>query len=270
MTRRLLEQFLRGAGHGRLHGEQRRHQVTDRGVQLRPGHHQLGQAQRGRLRGPHGAAGQAQLEGPGQSDDVDQRLGPGQVGHQAQRRFLHAQLGVLGEHPQITGQRELEPGPDRVPAHGGHRHDARVAQPGEASLDRGDPLLEAGIGGTGHALTGDTVRREQAQVDPRRERGTRALHHHHPHLRRQGLPDRRQPVPHARRHRVAPLAPVERDRGRPGAGTPTSKRSPACSRPASPAVMSSSALRPRLAARRATAAAQRDPVLGEDAVHEPV
>src|SRR6185312_7000706 len=56
----------------------------------------------------------------------------------------------------------------------------------------------------------------------------------------------------------------------PGAGAPTSSRSPARPRSGSPTVMLSSALRPGLAPGGAATAAQRDPVLRQDAVHESV
>ena len=82
-------------------------------------------------------------------------LVPVRSGHQAERGLFHAQLGVVGQHPQVTGQRELEPGSDGVTAHRGHRHDARIPQPPVPGLAAGDPLVEPGIG---RAVQGDPRR----------------------------------------------------------------------------------------------------------------
>ena len=61
----------------------------------------------------------ADLQRPGVADQLDQSLGAGQVRHQPERHLGHGELRVVGQHPQVTGERELEPGADRVALHGG-------------------------------------------------------------------------------------------------------------------------------------------------------
>ena len=78
-----------------------------------------------RLGGAHRAAGQADLHGAGVADQLDQSAGAGQIGHQAERRLGQPQLGVVGQDPQVAGERELAAGADRVPLHRGDRDDAR-------------------------------------------------------------------------------------------------------------------------------------------------
>ena len=88
-----------------------------------------------------GAAGQADLQRPRVADQLDERAGAGQVGHQPERRLGQPQLRVVGEDPQVAGERELRAGADRVPLHGRDRDDPRRAQPAEAGLVAADPLL---------------------------------------------------------------------------------------------------------------------------------
>ena len=78
---------------------------------------------------------------PRVADQLDEGARAGQVGHQAERRLGQPELRVVGEDPQVAGQRELAAGADRVPLHGGDRDDARRAQPAEAGLVPADPLL---------------------------------------------------------------------------------------------------------------------------------
>ena len=92
---------------------------------------------RGLGRADHPRGG-ADLQCPGVANALDQRLCSRQVGHQPERGLLHAELGVVGHHPQVAGQRELEAGADGVALHDGDRDEARVAQPGEAALERLD------------------------------------------------------------------------------------------------------------------------------------
>ena len=44
-------------------------------------------------------------------------------------RLGHAELHVVGDHPQVAGQRELEPAADGMALHGGDRDPVRVPQP---------------------------------------------------------------------------------------------------------------------------------------------
>ena len=87
------------------------------------------------------AAGQADLQRPRVADQLDEVARAGQVGHEAERRLGQPQLGVVGEHPQVAGERELRAGADGVPLHGGDRDDPRRAQPPEAGLVAADALL---------------------------------------------------------------------------------------------------------------------------------
>ena len=70
----------------------------------------------------------------GVANALDQRLCSRQVGHQPERGLLHAEQHVVGHHPQVAAERQLEAGADRVAVDRGHRHEARVAQEGEAAL----------------------------------------------------------------------------------------------------------------------------------------
>ena len=92
-----------------------RHRVVQLGVR----HHQGGQADPVGLGGVHPPAGHADLQGPGVADQLDQALGAAEVGHQAEGHLGHGELGVLGEHPQVAGEGELEAGADGVALHGG-------------------------------------------------------------------------------------------------------------------------------------------------------
>ncbi len=98
----------------------------------------LRQPDRHRLRRAHPAPGQADLDGARVADRVHQRVGAAEVGNQPERRLGHAELHVVGDDAQVTGQRELEAGPDGVAVHGGDGHPVRLAQPAEAGLEAGD------------------------------------------------------------------------------------------------------------------------------------
>ena len=98
---------------------------------------------------------------------------------------------VVGGHPQVTGQRQLEAAADRVPAYGRDRDDVRAAQPQVTGLVAGDGGLEAGVGRAGQLLAGDAVRGEQAQVDAGREGRPLAADDDHPGRGGQRVADRR-------------------------------------------------------------------------------
>ena len=91
---------------------------------------------------PHPATGGADLEGAGVAHQVDQRLGAAEVGDQPEGRLLHRQLGVVGEHPQVAGQRQLEAGADRVALHRGDADDPVVAPPRERLLEAVDDRVQ--------------------------------------------------------------------------------------------------------------------------------
>ena len=101
----------------------------------------VGQPDRPGLRRAHRAAGQADLQRPRVADQLHEGARAGQVGHQAERRLGQAQLGVVGEDPQVAGERELRAGADGVALHRGDRDDPRRPQPAEAGLEAADPLL---------------------------------------------------------------------------------------------------------------------------------
>ena len=95
-------------------------QVRDGSVELVAGHHERRQPDRGGLGRTHPSAGQADLQGPGVPDRVDQRPGAPEVRDDAAARLGHAQLRVVGQHPQVAGQRELEAAADAVALDGCH------------------------------------------------------------------------------------------------------------------------------------------------------
>ena len=158
--------------------------------------------------------GGADLERPGVADVLDQRLGAGEVGHQAERRLLHGELRVVGHHPQVAGQRELEAGADGVAADRGDRDEARVAQPGEAALVLVDPrgrLLVAEREQADDALLARRRRVEHRPVEAGGERVALPRHHHDAYVVGQGAPDLAEREPHRRRLGVAHVGTVEGD-----------------------------------------------------------
>ena len=75
--------------------------------------------------------------------------------------FMH-ELGVVGEDPQVAGERKLEPGTDRVALNGRDGDDVGTAQPQETLLGPCQPLLEGRsvehCRGRERALTGNPLR----------------------------------------------------------------------------------------------------------------
>ena len=62
-------------------------------------------------------------------------------GRLAKLKKLGFQVGyATGQDPQVTGESELEPGPDRVALHRRDGDDVRPVQPGEGGLEFGDAL----------------------------------------------------------------------------------------------------------------------------------
>ena len=148
-----------------------------------------------RLGRPHRPAGQADLQRPGVADQLDQRAGAGQVGHQAQRGLGQPQLGVVGEDPQVAGERELAAGADRVPLHGGDRDDARASaasgsRPGTRGCGPRPPPACAGRGRPGRRRP--RLGAEQAAVQAGGERAALAAHDDDPDVVVQRRADRRR------------------------------------------------------------------------------
>jgi len=147
---------------------------------------------------------------------VDERVGAAEVGDDAQARLGHAELHVVGDDAQVAGQRELEPGPDRVALHRGHREPRGIAQPREPALEGGDGGVGLVVGHRGDAgdarpsvhLGGGEV----PLVEPRGEGPARAADHHGADVVGQRLTDRPERLPRVRGLRVQRLRPRERDR----------------------------------------------------------
>ena len=185
------------------------------GVQLGGRDGRGGQADRDGLVGRHDAGGGADLQRPGVADVLDQRLGAGEVGDQAERRLLHGELRVVGDHAEVAGQGELEAGADGVAAHLGDRDESRVAQPREAALELLDPrrgVLVAEREQADDALLAGRRRVEHRAVEPGGEGLPLPRHDDDPDVVRQGPADLAERQPHGGRLCVADVGPVQRHR----------------------------------------------------------
>ena len=165
-----------------------------------------------RLLGPDHPGGRADLQRSLVANRLDQRLCSRQVGHQAQRGLLHRELGVLGDHPQVAAERQLEPRADGVALHRRDADEPRVAQPREPLLVAVDRLADRLVVELHQPCDVTRRRVEHRPVQPRAEALPRSPDHHDPRRVGQLLPDRRQRVPHRRRLRVAHLRPAQRHR----------------------------------------------------------
>ena len=135
----------------------------------------------------HVTAGRADLQGPLIADQLEQPGGAAQVRHQPVTDLGHPELGVVGDHDQVAGQRQLEPGADRMTGDGGDRDEPRIGQPAESALETGDGLVghrvrrawrcapssESGLGREGRAVQTGRERRsltaDNDHPDRRRE-----------------------------------------------------------------------------------------------------
>ncbi len=95
-----------------------------------------GQPEVGRLPGSDEPAGRTDLERPRIPDEVDQRPGAAEVRDEPELGLPHTELRVVGQQPQVGGERQLEPGTDRVALD--RRDDHRRHRPPD-----GEPALEA-------------------------------------------------------------------------------------------------------------------------------
>src|ERR1035437_6178693 len=66
---------------------------------------------------------------------VAQIQGPREGGHQAQAGLTHGEGDVIGDHAQVTGKGELEPGADGVTLHRGDRDRRHLRPDREATLE---------------------------------------------------------------------------------------------------------------------------------------
>ena len=67
---------------------------------------------------------------------------PREVGHEAQAGLTHGEGDVVGDHSQVAGQSQLEPGADRMTLHCGDRDRRHLRPDREAPLEPGDRLLQ--------------------------------------------------------------------------------------------------------------------------------
>ena len=186
--RRALQQPL-GLGHrSRERGGESGDEVGDRGVQLvgRDGGER--QADVHGLRGADHPCRGADLECSGVPNRLDQRLCSRQVRHEAERGLLHAELRVVGEHPEVAAQGQLEARADRVALDRGDADEPRVAQPGEALLVHVDRRADGRV--VELEQPGDVARArvEHRPVEARGEAVPVAAQDHDPHVVRQLRP----------------------------------------------------------------------------------
>ena len=160
--------------------EQRRDQIAGRLLELIARDDEIGEPQLFGLRRSDAPAGEAQLQSPGVADVVHERLGAGEVGHQSAAHLGHRELGVVGKHPQVTGQRQLKTRAYGMPGDGRDRDDVGPRQPGEAGLVGADRVF----GGDGRCTFAGHLG-EHSQVDPGAERRTLPGHHDDAHVARE-------------------------------------------------------------------------------------
>ena len=202
-------------------------------VRLSHGYDGVGQPDPGRLGGADPAPGHADLQRPGVPDEFHQPLGPAQVGHQSQRHLGHRELGVLGEHPQVAGERELEAGADRMPAHGGDASPCRVGA--ARRTPPGNRAIRASASSPGRLAMlrkAELVRRRPGRRSGRRDRARRRR----PAPRRGPRPPGCRRAVRGRRSAAAPTSRESVHSGR-GAGT-TSPSRPARHGPGEPRTQS--------------------------------
>ncbi|KIF73880.1 hypothetical protein QR77_07545 [Streptomyces sp. 150FB] len=107
-----------------------------------------------------------------------------EIGHDAQAGLPHRELHVRRDDPQVTGQRELESGADRMALDDGDRHDVAAAEPAEAVLVSGDGGVEFRVGAPREVEEGrfalEALGGERLPVEPGGEGLALAAHHHDP------------------------------------------------------------------------------------------
>ena len=135
----------------------------------RDGQDVVGEADGLGLPGADAFAADGQPHGPTQADEP--RQPPGRhPGREPLGGGGQPQHGVLGEDPDVAGQRELEAAAEAVPVDLGDDQAIQPFQPDER-------LLLQRVEAVGHALGGEHV-----QVEARAERPTLAAHHDDPRL----------------------------------------------------------------------------------------
>ena len=207
------------------------------GVQLRPAVRRPGPA---RCRTASSARtappGRADLQGPGVADQAHQRRRAGQVGHQAEAGLAHGERDVVGHHPQVARQRQLEPGADRVALHGADddgrhlatRRRSRAGSRRSPSAGPRSPRRRA----EDRRLAGDALRRQHAAVQAGRERRPLGAQHDDADRRVQRS---RRPRPGPPTGSASGRCAGRRRPGSPSApGRPAPARSPGCGRVGSP------------------------------------
>ena len=170
---------------------------------------------------------------PAGSQQLDQRFCSRQVGDQAERRLLHAELRVVGDHPQVARSASWKPAPMAWPCTAAMRDELRVAQPGEAALvavDRLDDRLVARAAAARRPTSSPACRRGRAsrRSSPAREATARSP--------RPPRPARRRAAPRRSSASACHIAGVWRCAPRAGPASPsrpapsTSRRRPALRR----------------------------------------
>ncbi|MCY1428864.1 hypothetical protein D9M71_447630 [compost metagenome] len=133
---------------------------------LAAGHHAGGQADGQRLVGLDRTAGEDQVEGATLTDDARQTHGAAVDQRHAEAPAEHAAHGVLGHHPQVGEQRQLQPAGHGMAFDGGDQrlgqlHAARPHRPVAFHLQAIAPLAtlgdgcQVGTGAEGPAATGE-------------------------------------------------------------------------------------------------------------------
>ncbi len=113
------------------------------------GHHVIHQPELPGLFGPHLLAGQHQIQCLGHPDEARQALGTAGARQQAELHFRQAQHGftVIGHHPAMTGERQLQPAAKAGAVNGGDHRDPQGFDLGEHVLS--GPGQRFGILGAG-------------------------------------------------------------------------------------------------------------------------